>query len=169
MSNGHSRRLHGRTPGHNRTFRLAINLWSGPRGRELNSSLRCTIGSMPPEEPDHKTNPPEDFLDDEPVRIPITDIFDLHSVPPRDAKFILEALSRGSSQGRLDRHPYHPRSRNRSPARDGPQGSGPNAIRRRVYRRAARSRRMGSHGRDASRTCCGISHRCGITPTVRRP
>lgn len=29
--------------------------------------------------------------DDEPVRIPITDVFDLHSVPPRDAKAIVEA------------------------------------------------------------------------------
>lgn len=42
-----------------------------------------------------RTNPPEgtespDF-DDEPVRIPITDVFDLHSVPPRDAKFVVEA------------------------------------------------------------------------------
>ena len=28
---------------------------------------------------------------DEPVRIPITDIFDLHSVPPRDVKGVVEA------------------------------------------------------------------------------
>ncbi len=28
---------------------------------------------------------------DEPVRIPITDVFDLHSVPPRDVKAIVEA------------------------------------------------------------------------------
>jgi dsDNA-specific endonuclease/ATPase MutS2 len=28
--------------------------------------------------------------DDEPVRIPITDVFDLHSVPPRDAKAVVE-------------------------------------------------------------------------------
>jgi dsDNA-specific endonuclease/ATPase MutS2 len=28
--------------------------------------------------------------DDEPVRIPITDVFDLHSVPPRDVKPIVE-------------------------------------------------------------------------------
>lgn len=27
---------------------------------------------------------------DEPVRIPITDVFDLHSVPPRDAKEVVE-------------------------------------------------------------------------------
>ena len=27
---------------------------------------------------------------DEPVRIPITDVFDLHSVPPRDAAAVLE-------------------------------------------------------------------------------
>jgi dsDNA-specific endonuclease/ATPase MutS2 len=31
------------------------------------------------------------FEDDEPVRIPITDIFDLHSVPARDAKPVVEA------------------------------------------------------------------------------
>jgi dsDNA-specific endonuclease/ATPase MutS2 len=29
-------------------------------------------------------------MDDEPIRIPITDIFDLHSVPPRDVKPIVE-------------------------------------------------------------------------------
>jgi DNA-nicking Smr family endonuclease len=29
--------------------------------------------------------------DDEPVRIPITDVFDLHTVPPRDAKAVVEA------------------------------------------------------------------------------
>lgn len=30
-------------------------------------------------------------MDDEPVRIPITDVFDLHTVPPRDVKAITEA------------------------------------------------------------------------------
>jgi dsDNA-specific endonuclease/ATPase MutS2 len=30
------------------------------------------------------------FMDDEPVRIPITDVFDLHSVPPRDVKAVVE-------------------------------------------------------------------------------
>ena len=29
--------------------------------------------------------------EEEPVRIPITDVFDLHSVPPRDARAIVEA------------------------------------------------------------------------------
>ncbi len=29
-------------------------------------------------------------MDDEPIRIPITDVFDLHSVPPRDVKPIVE-------------------------------------------------------------------------------
>ena len=32
----------------------------------------------------------DDFLPGEPVRIPITDVFDLHSVPPRDAKAVVE-------------------------------------------------------------------------------
>ena len=27
---------------------------------------------------------------DEPIRIPVTDVFDLHSVPPRDAKAVVE-------------------------------------------------------------------------------
>src|SRR5580700_7060083 len=31
-----------------------------------------------------------DFPGDEPVRIPITDVFDLHTVPPRDVKPIVE-------------------------------------------------------------------------------
>jgi dsDNA-specific endonuclease/ATPase MutS2 len=29
-------------------------------------------------------------MDDEPIRIPITDVFDLHTVPPRDVKPIVE-------------------------------------------------------------------------------
>ncbi len=29
-------------------------------------------------------------MDDEPVRIPITDVFDLHSVPARDVKAVVE-------------------------------------------------------------------------------
>src|SRR4051794_2951487 len=29
--------------------------------------------------------------DEEPIRIPITDVFDLHTVPPRDVKAIVEA------------------------------------------------------------------------------
>jgi DNA-nicking Smr family endonuclease len=32
-----------------------------------------------------------DAYEDEPVRIPITDIFDLHSVPPRDVRDVVEA------------------------------------------------------------------------------
>jgi dsDNA-specific endonuclease/ATPase MutS2 len=28
--------------------------------------------------------------DDEPIRIPITDVFDLHTVPPRDVKAVVE-------------------------------------------------------------------------------
>lgn len=29
-------------------------------------------------------------MDSEPVRIPITDVFDLHSVPPRDVRAVVE-------------------------------------------------------------------------------
>jgi len=29
-------------------------------------------------------------MDSEPVRIPITDVFDLHTVPPRDVKAVVE-------------------------------------------------------------------------------
>jgi len=32
----------------------------------------------------------DDFPSGEPVRIPITDVFDLHSVPPRDVKPVVE-------------------------------------------------------------------------------
>jgi dsDNA-specific endonuclease/ATPase MutS2 len=32
----------------------------------------------------------EDFFGEEPVRIPITDVFDLHTVPPRDVKPVVE-------------------------------------------------------------------------------
>ncbi len=30
-------------------------------------------------------------MDEDPVRIPVTDVFDLHSVPPRDVKAAVEA------------------------------------------------------------------------------
>lgn len=30
-------------------------------------------------------------MDDEPIRIPITDVLDLHTVPPRDVKAVVEA------------------------------------------------------------------------------
>jgi dsDNA-specific endonuclease/ATPase MutS2 len=33
----------------------------------------------------------DDPFDDEPVEIPITDVFDLHTVPPRDVKGVVEA------------------------------------------------------------------------------
>jgi dsDNA-specific endonuclease/ATPase MutS2 len=34
----------------------------------------------------------DEFADsDEPIRIPVTDVFDLHSVPPRDVKGVVEA------------------------------------------------------------------------------
>lgn len=40
----------------------------------------------------HKPSPEEDYLQpEEPVLIPITDVFDLHSVPARDAQAIVEA------------------------------------------------------------------------------
>jgi len=32
----------------------------------------------------------DDFPSDEPVRIPISDVFDLHSVPPRDVEAVVE-------------------------------------------------------------------------------
>jgi dsDNA-specific endonuclease/ATPase MutS2 len=32
----------------------------------------------------------DEFQDEEPVRIPITDVFDLHMVPPQDVKPIVE-------------------------------------------------------------------------------
>ena len=43
---------------------------------------------------------------DQPVRIPITDVFDLHSVPPRDAaavleEYLIEARSRGFTALRI--------------------------------------------------------------------
>jgi len=38
--------------------------------------------------------------EDDPVAIPITDVFDLHTVPPRDAKLIVEAyLEEATARG----------------------------------------------------------------------
>ena len=38
---------------------------------------------------------------DEPIRVPITDVFDLHSVPPRDVKPIVEAYLEEARKLRL--------------------------------------------------------------------
>jgi len=48
----------------------------------------------------------DDAGGEEPVRIPITDVFDLHSVPPRDVKevvreYLLEAHRRGFTALRI--------------------------------------------------------------------
>ena len=37
-----------------------------------------------------RDGPPEDGGEEEAVRIPITDVFDLHSVPPRDVEAVVE-------------------------------------------------------------------------------
>ena len=37
-------------------------------------------------------------FDPEPIRIPITDVFDLHSVPPRDVKDVVEEYLREAHQ-----------------------------------------------------------------------
>jgi dsDNA-specific endonuclease/ATPase MutS2 len=37
-------------------------------------------------------------LEPEPVRIPITDVFDLHSVPPRDVQRVVEEYLREANQ-----------------------------------------------------------------------
>ena len=34
----------------------------------------------------------------EPIRIPITDVFDLHSIPPRDVKAVVEEYLREAHQ-----------------------------------------------------------------------
>jgi DNA-nicking Smr family endonuclease len=33
---------------------------------------------------------PEDPMENEAVRIPVTDVFDLHTIPPRDAEMVVE-------------------------------------------------------------------------------
>jgi dsDNA-specific endonuclease/ATPase MutS2 len=37
-------------------------------------------------------------MEEEPVRIPIADVFDLHSVPPRDVKAVVEEYLREAHQ-----------------------------------------------------------------------
>jgi dsDNA-specific endonuclease/ATPase MutS2 len=42
-------------------------------------------------DPDHAAAGFQLIDDDQPVRIPVTDVFDLHSVPPRDVQPVVEA------------------------------------------------------------------------------
>lgn len=37
-------------------------------------------------------------MDPEPIRIPITDVFDLHSIPPRDAREVVEEYLREANR-----------------------------------------------------------------------
>ena len=38
------------------------------------------------------------MIDDEPIAIPITDVFDLHTIAPRDAKAAVEAYIEGANR-----------------------------------------------------------------------
>jgi dsDNA-specific endonuclease/ATPase MutS2 len=40
-------------------------------------------------------------MDEEPIRIPVTDVFDLHSVPDRDVQGVVEAYLEEASRLRL--------------------------------------------------------------------
>jgi len=35
----------------------------------------------------------DEFSNDEPIRIPVTDVFDLHTIPAREVKAVVEKLS----------------------------------------------------------------------------
>jgi dsDNA-specific endonuclease/ATPase MutS2 len=43
----------------------------------------------------------DDFLSAEPVRIPVTDVFDLHSVPPQDVRDVVEEYLAEAHRGGL--------------------------------------------------------------------
>ena len=73
---------------------------------------------------------------EEPIRIPVTDVFDLHSVPPRDVKAVVEEVPSGSAAagvpGAADRAwPW-----DRSATRNGAVGACQDGIRGRFSRRA---------------------------------
>ena len=85
--------------------------------------------------------------DPEPVRIPITDVFDLHTVPPRDVQGGRGGISdRGPHRG-FSRHPHHSRPWHRRTARDCTGGTAANAVRRILLRCTRGGGRLGRHNR----------------------
>jgi DNA-nicking Smr family endonuclease len=54
--------------------------------------------------------------DEEPVRIPITEVFDLHAVEPREVAAVVEAYLEEAARLGLKYCAHHPRSRHRCPA-----------------------------------------------------
>ena len=61
--------------------------------------------------------------DPEPVRIPITDVFDLHSVPPRDVKGVVEEYLLEARAAGFESPAHHSRPGNRRAARDCARGA----------------------------------------------
>ena len=96
---------------------------------------------------------------DEPIPIPITDVFDLHSVPPRDVKPVVEeylelARERGFRFVRIIHGRGIGATRNRS------RHPGPHRFRGRFPRRSRRGRRLGRHDCDAA---VGVTRYFGVS------
>jgi hypothetical protein len=81
--------------------------------------------------------------DEEPLRIPITDVFDLHAVEPREVAAVVEAYL--DEAARLRYCANHPRSRHRRAAEDRACSVGAHAVRLVLSGCAARGGRLGSN------------------------
>jgi len=63
-------------------------------------------------------------MDEEPIRIPVTDVFDLHSVPDRDVHDIVEAYLEEARELGFRYVRLHSRTRNWGAAGDGAHHAG---------------------------------------------
>ncbi len=65
----------------------------------------------------------------EPIRLEILDVFDLHTIAPRDVKRTVVEISNGSSRGGLQKRADYSRQRYRRAARDSSQCAGADIFR----------------------------------------
>jgi len=107
-------------------------------------------------------------MEDDPIRIPITDVFDLHSVPPRDVEPIVEGISGGSATVGIQGFTDYSRPRDWSAARNRTVRTGQNPFCREFWGCAGRSRRLGSDGSNIARSSLTIEPSLE-SPWGRRP
>ena len=121
---------------HQQGLMRLIEHWRGLwRNKEVESEVEPPLGTD------------EDPFD-EPVVMEIRDVIDLHAIPPKQVKAVVEEYLIGA-RAALFLRPHHSRQGHRRAARDGSEDFRPCAVRHSLLRRAARSRGAGRDNRRA--------------------